>query len=149
MQLTARVNAPLEQVFDVFTDIASTANRLSGVKRIELLTDDAVGVGTRWRETREMFKREATETLEFTQFDPPGSCTVECESCGALWTTVFTFTPEDASGATRVEQVMTARSLTFKARLLAPLSLLFKGAVRKAMAKDMADLQRCCEAPTT
>lgn len=50
--------------------------------KIELLTDLPVGEGTRFKETRIMFKREATEEMEFVEFDAPNVYTLGSYSCG-------------------------------------------------------------------
>ena len=55
------VTRPVEDVFAVFTDLHRAAERIRGIERLEVLTDGPVGKGTRFRETRIMFRREATE----------------------------------------------------------------------------------------
>ena len=61
--LSRHVETPVDRVFEVFSDIPRSHEMVDQIVRIEMLTDGPVGVGTRWRETRMMFKREATEEL--------------------------------------------------------------------------------------
>ena len=68
-----------------------------------------------------------------------------CESCGAEWTSTFTFTP--AGGGTDVHLEMRTRPITFMAKLMSPLSFLFAGAMKKCVRGDMNDLQALCEQP--
>lgn len=141
--LSEFVDADPERVFEVFSDIASAPERVTGVKEVTLLTDGPVGRGTRFRETRVMFGKDATEELEFTEFQPPRSYTIGCESCGVYFTSLFTFEPE--AGGTRVTMDMRTRSLSLKAKLMAPMCVLFAGGARKAMRQDLLDLKRFAE----
>lgn len=88
-----RVDAPVERVWSVATDLSRATDVLSAVTRIELLTDGPFGVGTRWRETRRMFGKEATEEMWVTACDPAHGYTVEADSSGAHYVSTFTFTP--------------------------------------------------------
>ncbi len=59
------VNAPTGAVWAVLTDLDTAVDRISGIKKIERLDDhEGFVVGTKWRETRVMAKREATEEIE-------------------------------------------------------------------------------------
>ena len=81
-----RIAAPALQVFDLFADFRHVPGRIKAIKRMEVLTDGPIGVGTRLRETREMFGREVAETLEITAFERPHGYTLCCESCGSRYT---------------------------------------------------------------
>lgn len=137
--MSDRIEAPPERVFDLFTDLHEAPNRLRGVEQIELLTEGPIGKGTRWRETRIMMKRECTETLEITEFDPPSTFTAVCDSHGSVWTSEFRFTPDGAG--TRIDLSMRCRPETLCARLMSPMSFLFAGALRKAIQQDIDDLR--------
>lgn len=58
------VHSAPDRVFEVFSDLEAVGDRLSAVEEIELLTDGPIGVGTRWKETRELMGRSATEEME-------------------------------------------------------------------------------------
>ena len=141
--ITKQVDAPVQSVFDVFTDIEKAADRISGIRRIEKITEGPVGKGTRFRETRIMFKKEATEELEITDFDPGRHYAVGCEACGCRFETVFRFQP-DGRGA-KVEMEMNSRPVTLFAKLMSPLSALMMGSMKKAMEKDMDELKAAAE----
>ena len=129
--------------YDEFTDFEHAADNVSGIERLEILTDGPVGKGTRFRETRIMFNREATEEMEITQWENGKSYTVEAESCGAHYSTKFTVEPQGASTLVRMD--MQVRPLTMAARLMAPLGWLMKGAVKKCVEADMDDLKQGLE----
>ena len=143
LTISTHIEAPSEVVFDVFADIEKASERVDGIVKIEKLTDGEVGFGTRFRETRIMFKRAATEELEFTQFDAGKSYTVGCQSCGCECSTCFAFVSENAG--TRVNMELRTRPLTFVAKLMSPLGVLFSGSMKKCMTKDMEQLKAVAE----
>jgi hypothetical protein len=134
-------------VFDVASDLARAAENFRAIERIEVVTPGAVGVGTRWRETRRMMGREATETIEFTAFDRPRSYTAGCESCGVYLETGFQF--EAANGATPSTDVTVGvswKARTLFAKLISPLmNLMFSKTLRGCIEGDLEDLKRVAE----
>ena len=88
-----RFEAPLPAVFKVFSDLENAADRISGIKSIEMLTEGPMQVGTRWRETRTFMKRDATEEMEITAFEPDKHYSVGAESCGCVYETHFASVP--------------------------------------------------------
>lgn len=139
------VAAPPARTFEVFTDVPRAAERVSAIRKVEMLTPSPVGVGTRWKETRLMFGREATETMWVSAYEPPRRAVMESDSCGARMTATFTFEPT-ATG-TKVRLRMATKAVTWLAWFCAPLGVLFAGAARKMMKKDFDDLARAAAAP--
>jgi carbon monoxide dehydrogenase subunit G len=144
INVTRRIEAPPQQVFEALSDLRNAADRVSGITRIEMLTDGEIGVGTRFRETRVMFKREATEEMEVTAFEPGRGYTLECNSCGCHYLSRISVAP-DGSG-TMVEMDTVARPVSVMARLMAPVSKLMMGPMRKCLEKDLDDIKTALEA---
>lgn len=144
LNLSTTVQAPPEHVFDIFTDLENAVDRVEGIIRMELLGDGPVGKGTRWRETRIMFKKETTEEMWISAYDPPRSYTVQADSCGSDFFTTFTFTRE--GDGTKVDMEVRTKSRTIFAKLMSPLGALFAGAMKKLMKKDLDDLKQVAEA---
>lgn len=67
IRMSTTIQAPPERAFAAFADFPHAARSVSGIERIEMLTDGPVGAGTRFRETRIMFGREATEEMKVTR----------------------------------------------------------------------------------
>lgn len=65
------IEAPPSEVLAAMTDLDSWPAWMQGLQRVEKLSDGPFGVGTRWRETRRMFGREASEVFEVVEFEPP------------------------------------------------------------------------------
>ena len=143
MTFQVQVDAPRDEVFAAFADVGNLADRVEGIERVELLTDGPIGVGTRFRETRIMFKREATEEMKFTAFDAPNQFTLEADSCGARFTSVHRFTEQD--GGTLVELDMSSKATTFAAKLFTPLGFLMAGSMKKLIRKDMDQMKAAIE----
>lgn len=146
VDLEVDVAAPPARAFHVFTDVPGAPGRVSGIKKVEMLTPPPVGVGTRWKETRLMFGREATETMWVAAFEPPRRAVMESDSCGARMT--FTFTFEPSAKGTRVRMQMATRALTWTTWFFAPLGVLFAGFAKKMMRKDLEDLAKAAAAPS-
>ena len=130
-------------MFEVFTDLSRAEERISAIVKLEILTDGPVGVGTRFRETRRMFKRESTEEMEVTDLEPGASYAIGGEACGCAYLTDFQF--EEDGLATNVNVHFSSRSLTFMAKIMSPVGLLMMGAVKKAFDKDLEELKAAAE----
>src|SRR5687767_10711193 len=95
------VRASPEAVFAAAADLRGSPSRIPAILRSEVLTEGPVRTGTRFRETRRMFGREATVEMEVQAFDPPRSYAIGCDSCGARYRTQMRFRP--AQGGTEIE----------------------------------------------
>jgi len=73
--LACQINiaAPSALVWSVVTDIERAAENIPAIKSVEILDGPRTGKGLRWRETRVMFGREATEVMEIAEWKPPTS----------------------------------------------------------------------------
>lgn len=107
VELQRTVQAPVERVWDVLTDVARADQILTGVTEVELITQGPYRVGTRWRETRRMFGKDATEQLEVTVVEPPTRTVVEADSGGVHYVTEFRLAPA-AGDVTRLAMSFTA-----------------------------------------
>lgn len=143
IQLSVQVNAPVERVFAIFSDVQKSEEWVKGITKLEMLSDVTSGVGTRWRETRIMFGKEATEEMEISAYEPNKSYEVTAENMGMNYHTLFTFTP--SGDGTRVEMVFTGTPTTLTARLMGLLMVFFVGATRKALQEDMEQLKAVAE----
>lgn len=110
------IEAPAADVFDASTDVRAWADVVPAITKIEVLTDGPVGVGTRFRETRTMFGREATEEMEFLEFERPHRYVLGAESHGCRYRSTFTLAP-DGTG-TKLEMVFDGTPLTFGAKVM-------------------------------
>lgn len=138
------ITAPQEKVFDAFADFRNGHKRIEAITRMEVLTEGPIRKGTRFRETRVMFKKEHTEEMEVVEYTPHSSYTLRCDSCGARYETQIRFEPA-TSGTTCVSMHMNWTALTFLAKLMSPLGRLMMGSLKKCLAKDLDDMARTLE----
>lgn len=145
IQCSKFVNAPIDVTFDIFSDITKTEARVDGITQVDILSDTKQGVGTRWRETRIMFGREATEEMEISDFKPNKSYDVVAESNGVSYHSRYTFT--ETNGGTQVDFVFSGKASSTVGKIMGfVFGNLFKGATKKAMEGDMNDLKAVAEA---
>ncbi|MEO1533955.1 MAG: SRPBCC family protein [Planctomycetota bacterium] len=153
IHVTERVNASMEDVFAVASDIANAAERIGGIDSVEMLTDGPVGMGTKWRETRTMFGKQADETMWITAWEPPvaGAASakylVEARSHGCHYVTPVEF-ERLGDNETRMSMTMHATAETLSARIMMVVfGFMAKSAV-KALQADLRDIKAYCEAAT-
>jgi carbon monoxide dehydrogenase subunit G len=143
IEVSRSVNAPPATVFEMLTDLEGAPRRIPAIRKIEMLTPGPVGVGTRFRETRVMFGREASETMEFVAFEPGRSYTVTAFSCGTRYRTRFEVAPEGAGS--RVTVTFEGTPESFAAKLMAPLFSFMKGMMVKCLEGDLDAIATAAE----
>lgn len=143
IELEKNIAAPVETVFALATDFATMDKRISGVVRVEMLTEGPVGVGTRFSETRVMFGKEHAETMEVTAFEKNKRVGLLAGGCGCRYDSGFEFEPTESG--TRVKLFIVATPQTLMARLMTPVGWLVKPTMRKMIEQDLEDLRIACE----
>lgn len=143
IELRVQIARPKETVFEAFTDVDSWAERIAGIVRVERPGEGPVANGTRFKETRVMFKKEHTEEMWFDDMSPPDSYTIRGESCGSKYTTTFRLSARD--GGTQVDMRMDCQAVSFMAKLMKPLGVLMMGPMKKIMTKDLEDFKASIE----
>lgn len=146
IEMSVPVAAPRRVVWELVTDIEGSPGRLSGIESVEILERPRNGLrGLKWKETRILFGKSATETMWVTEVDEGSSYVAEASSHGTGYRTKV-YVADEGSGL-RVGMVFDATPRTFGAKLMWALMGFFaKGATRKALMKDLEDIQRAAEA---
>lgn len=144
IEVSRAIAAPQEKVWELITDLRGAPARLSGIKRVEILEGPEFGVGTRWRETREMFGREATEEMTITEVDPGRSYRTHADSRGVEYVSELRVEPTGAGS--RLSMSIDAHVGNPVLRvLMAVAARLMEGTTRKAMSKDLDDIAAAAE----
>jgi uncharacterized membrane protein len=145
VEVRRHVAAPVERVWSLATDLAGAPAVMSGIDSVEVLTPGPFAVGTRWRETRTMMGRSATEEMTVTAVDPGRGYTVEAESSGVRYVSTFAFA-EAADGGTDVRMSFGGTPSSAVARVLVAVTgPLARRSVAKALDRDLADLAAAAE----
>lgn len=88
------INSDPATVFTRATDVAAWPDSIPAVIKTEVLTEGPVGEGTRFRETRKMFGKEASEEMTFSAFEPSSRYCLRCENHGARYEFEHLVTPD-------------------------------------------------------
>ncbi len=138
-----QIAAPPEQVFAVASDFANVPKAIKGIVRVEMLTSGPVGVGTRFRETRKMFGKEASEEMTVAELEPPRRYVLVAESHGSRYRSELCFEP--AGAGTEVVMNFRGEPLTFFAKVMSVLMKPMMKSIAKLCAQDLADLKQSIE----
>ena len=138
-----QIAAPVHRVFQFFTDIESGTPHVSGIKQIEMLTPGRFGLGTRWRETREVLGFTDSAEMEITSFERDKTYTITHHKAGVRIDTVFWFEP--VRDGTKVSIECEIDSAGLPPGFLTPLNWAIAGKVRDVIGHDLADLKASLE----
>jgi hypothetical protein len=139
-----QIAAPVRQVFEYFTDVGSDTPHVSGIKHIEMLTTGPFGLGTRWRETRDVLGVTDSAEMEVTSFERDKTYTITHHKGGLRIDTVFWFEPA-GDNATKVTVEFELDSGGLPPGMLAPLNWVIAGKVRDVIGHDLADVKSALE----
>ncbi|WP_323959298.1 SRPBCC family protein [Arthrobacter sp. JZ12] len=146
--ITRHIHASPERVWSVITDVEGSAQTLSGVQSVQMLSAGPYREGTRWKETRTMMGRSETVEMWVAQAEAPRSTTVKALQNGADYTTRFTLA--ESSGGTDLTMTFGA-ALTYPTRISRLMMMLFgrigMAMTRKALARDLAEIAAKAESP--
>ena len=135
------IDAPLDEVFRTVAHVEEFSKVVPHITKIEFLTDQQTGVGTRFKETRLMNRKEATVELEVTEYEKDDHTRIVSDTAGTVWDTLFTVSREGER--TKLLMEMDARAYKLLPKLMNPLIC---GMIRKAVESDMDAVKAYCEA---
>jgi uncharacterized protein YndB with AHSA1/START domain len=137
------IAAPVERVFEVFTDLDNVADHVSNIRTIEVMTVGGFRLGARWVETREVLGQLDSAEMEVTALEHNRTYTLTHHKAGARIDAVFTFEPAGDRTRVRVEFALGGSGLP--PGMLAPVRWAIAGKVRDVIGHDLADLKEVIE----
>jgi hypothetical protein len=143
VSVSSWISAPVKRVFDMFTDIGHAAEHVSGIVNIEMLTVGPFGLGTRWRESRQILGRLDAADMEVTSFERYRTYTISHRKGGIRIGTVFSFEPTGDGTLVTIEFGLDGAGLP--PGFLTPLNWGIAGKVRHVLEHDLADLRNRLE----
>ncbi len=143
VKVSADIAAPVERVFELFTDIENGPARVGGIRAIKVLTPHEFSLGTRWLETRDIVGVEDDAEMEVTAFEKNHGYTITHRKAGVRIDTEFTFEARGAATKVSIEFALNPHGLP--PALLSPLEWAMSSKVRSALTSDLADLKASVE----
>lgn len=141
--VATEIDAPVERVFEVFTDLEHSAERISNIRKLELLTVGGFRLGSRWLETREVLGQLDSAEMEVTAFEQNRTYTISHHKAGARIDAVFTFEPVQNRTQVRIEYILRSHGLPPGA--LAPVRWAIANKVRDVIGQDLAEFKSFIE----
>jgi len=144
-----QIAAPPERVWEILANPESLPGVIDSVTSVERLDDnEGFVVGTRWRETRRVLGRQASQEIEAVAIESRRSFVTEAESNGTRYTTVHTLEP--VGNGTLLTVTFTGTPLTALSRVVSAVTTpIFRSATRKAIESDVAALAAAAEREPT
>ncbi len=139
LEAATDIAAPPAAVFAVMMDISRWPQIIRGIERIEVLTAGPIGAGARFRETRTMFGRTATEEMTVAEVVSPQRLVFTAENHGTRYRVVHSV--QAAPDGARLTVAFEGTPVTITARLLSAIGVLFAGALRRQLESDLADIK--------
>jgi len=145
VQSQVTINAPKAAVWQVITDIENAAATISGIEALEVLEKPEQGlVGLKWRETRTLFGKTATEVMWMTEAEQGAFYKAQAESHGCVYLSTMSIAGED--GNCTLTMTHETKPQTVMAKLMSPLmGLMFKGTLEKVILQDLNDIKGAVE----
>ncbi|MBQ0767979.1 MAG: SRPBCC family protein [Bizionia sp.] len=143
MKLTVAIdiNAPKEKVWKAITAIENSVQLISGIENIEMLhTPENTLVGLKWKETRTVFGKSATETMWITEAVELSHYVTRAESNGAIYQTTLKLTEHE--NTTYFAMEFSSEAVTFKGKVMGVVfGALLKKSMKKLIYKDLLDIK--------
>ena len=145
LAIDKEIHSTREMVWKVITDIENSADTISGINEIEILNKpkDTL-VGLKWKETRTIFGKSATETMWITEAGENNYYKTRAESNGAIYQTILKLSEKE--NTTVLTMQFSTEAISLKGKIMAfifgrMLSKSMKGLIEN----DLTDIKTTVE----
>ncbi len=145
VSVAVKIEGTKESIYQAITDIEHSVERIVGILKIEVLEKPESGfVGFKWRETRIMFGKEATEVMWVTDAEENKGYRTRAESHGAVY--ISSFDIEEQGEACILTMGFESEAVGIGGRVMDKVfGTMMKGATEKDLKKDLEDIKRYVE----
>ena len=139
------IERPKKDVWLAITDIKNASNMISGIIDLEVLNQPVKElIGLKWKETRMMFGKEASEVMWITEAVENEYFCTRAESHGSVYRTKLSL--EESEGVTVLTMSFIAEAQSLIVKMLSVfMGALIKNSMNKALQKDLEDIKRYVE----
>ena len=139
------IQAPRIKVWQLISDIEGSDERISGIKKIEILEKPKDGlIGLKWEETRIMFGKTATEVMWVTDEVDGFSYKTQAEGPGVIYISSLSLVEE--GNQTRLIMGFKSEISSLGTKIIsAIMGLFFNKVTRDAIKEDLIDIKIAAE----
>ena len=145
VEAEVNIDESREAIWAVVTDIENAAKTINGIEEVEILEQPENGlVGLKWRETRTLFGKTATEEMWITESVDNEFYKVRAESHGFIYISTVSISAQN--GSNTLTMTHDSKPQGFMAKLMSiPMGFVFKSVARKAFLEDLNDIKTAVE----
>jgi hypothetical protein len=143
--VSININGSKETIWKVISDLENSEKNISAILKIEVLEKPNNNIlGFKWRETRTMFGKEATEVMWITEYEDNVYYKTRAESHGAVYITTMLI--EENENDCTLSMRFEGKSVSFLAKISSILfSKMMMKATEKALLDDLKDIKNIVE----
>jgi len=145
LSVFVEIEKSIEDVWKAIIDFENCSNYINSIIEIEIIDNprDTL-IGFKWKETRVMFGKEATETMWITDYIENNYYQTRAESHGSIY--ISRLSLERVRENTKLTMSFTAEAQTFFVKILSVfMGFMIKGSMKKALLKDLNDIKNHLE----
>jgi carbon monoxide dehydrogenase subunit G len=140
------INKSSEQVWQAVTDIENCQQFIQGINEIEILNNpEDTLIGFKWKETRTMYGKAATEIMWITDYKENKFYLTRAESHGSVYTSKVSLM--QVANQCKLSMSFSGKAVSLFAKIMSALmgNMMVKS-VNKALQKDLEDIKNYVEA---
>ena len=141
LSVFVEIEKPLEDVWKAIIDFKNCSNFIEGIVKLEIIDEpkDTL-IGFKWKETRVMFGKEATETMWITDYVENEYYQTRAESHGSIY--ISRLSIERVEKHTKLTMSFSAEAQTYFVKIFSLcMGFVIKGSMKKALVKDLNDIK--------
>ena len=145
LSVFVEIEKSIEDVWKAIIDFENCSNYINSIIDLEIIDNpkDTL-IGFKWKETRVMFGKEATETMWITDYIENNYYQTRAESHGSIY--ISRLSLERVRENTKLTMSFTAEAQTFFVKILSVfMGFMIKGSMKKALLKDLNDIKNHLE----
>ena len=141
LSVFVEIEKPLEDVWKAIIDFKNCSNYIESIVKLEIIDEpkDTL-IGFKWKETRVMFGKEATETMWITDYVENEFYQTRAESHGSIY--ISRLSIERVEKHSILTMSFSADAQTFFVKIFSLcMGFVIKGSMKKALIKDLNDIK--------
>ena len=145
LSVFVEIDKSIEDVWNAIIDFENCSNYINSIVDIKIIENpkDTL-IGFKWKETRVMFGKEATETMWITDYVENNYYQTRAESHGSIY--ISRLSLERVGENTKLTMSFTTEAQTFFVKILSVfMGFMIKGSMKKALLKDLNDIKNHLE----